>query len=225
MVTSAMPSPLIDAIRAQDPAAAAAALSADPGEAASADEDGVSAFLLALYSRQPAIADAILPHLRDLDVFEAAAAGRAESVRRLIANGSATANGYAADGFTPLGLAAFFQRRDVVATLLELGADPNLAAKNAIQASPLHSAAAGGPDLEIVRLLLDAGADPNVQQRHGFTPLHSAAHNGALAQVQLLIARGADVDAATDEGKTAVDYARERHYDEIVAALAAARVS
>ncbi|NXF85101.1 PP12C phosphatase, partial [Eubucco bourcierii] len=46
-------------------------------------------------------------------------------------------------------------------------------------ASALHVAAAKGY-IEVMRLLLQAGYDPNVRDKDGWTPLHAAAHWGAL---------------------------------------------
>jgi ankyrin repeat protein len=59
-------------------------------------------------------------------------------------------------------------------------------------------------------LLLDRGADVNARHQMGFAPLHAAGGNGDAAMVDLLLARGADPQATTDDGKTAADYAAER---------------
>lgn len=58
--------------------------------------------------------------------------------------------------------------------------------------------AIGGDDpeqLEIARLLLDGGAEVNAHKR-GQTALHWAARGGCVAMAELLLARGAEVDAA-----------------------------
>jgi ankyrin repeat protein len=63
--------------------------------------------------------------------------------------------------------------------------------------------------LEIARLLLDAGADPNAHKR-GQTALHWAARGGQMEMAELLLARGAQVDAPakTPEGdKTPLAFA------------------
>lgn len=63
--------------------------------------------------------------------------------------------------------------------------------------------------LEIARLLLDAGADPNAHKR-GQTALHWAARGGQMEMAELLLARGARVDAPakTPEGdKTPLAFA------------------
>ena len=55
--------------------------------------------------------------------------------------------------------------------------------------------------------MLDAGADPNARQHGGFTPLHEAAQVGDDALADLLVERGADLTALSDEGKTPADHA------------------
>ena len=48
---------------------------------------------------------------------------------------------------------------------------------------------------DIAELLLDLGTSPNVADHKGFSALHFTTHCGAVEIAQLLIARGADVDA------------------------------
>jgi hypothetical protein len=63
----------------------------------------------------------------------------------------------------------------------------------------LHAAALGN-DAATVRLLVDAGLDVNATDFQGFTPLIYATSNGNLAVAQLLLARGADVNAVSGDG-------------------------
>jgi ankyrin repeat protein len=54
-------------------------------------------------------------------------------------------------------------------------------------------------------LLLDAGADVNAQNSNGHyggTPLHQAAHGNQKAVAEVLLARGADVNAVSPNGRT-----------------------
>lgn len=141
----------------------------------------------------------------NLTIFEAAALGRAERVRDLLMLEGGFVDLWSPDGFTAVHLAAFFGHEDVVALLLERGAEPDAEARNALRVRPLHSAAAGN-HTEIARLLLDHGADPNARQEGGFTPLHAAAQNGNEELYALLVERGADEDAATDDCRTAADF-------------------
>jgi ankyrin repeat protein len=57
--------------------------------------------------------------------------------------------------------------------------------------------AIGAGRVEAVRRLLAAGADPNAADSIGFTPLHQAAALGHRAIAELLLDRGAELDAQT----------------------------
>ena len=212
---------LLAAIDAGDDAGVTAALAADPAAAAARDADGVSATLHALYRGQAAIAERIAAALTELDVFEAAALGRIERLRELLAANPALATARSADGFTALHYPAFFGRGEAAAAaaaLLDAGADVNARSDNAFSVLPIHSAVAGGHDA-VVAVLVDAGADVNARQRHGWTPLHGAAQNGSLASVEKLLAAGADGAARNDDGVDAIALAREAGHDTIVARL------
>lgn len=71
-------------------------------------------------------------------------------------------------GFTPLHCAAESGKKEMVALLLDKGADIN--ARNDIQNTPLHEAAWHG-HLETVKFLLEKGANPNLTAVDGKTPL------------------------------------------------------
>jgi uncharacterized protein len=119
---------------------------------------------------------------------------------------------------------------DVVVLALRNGADPNAALvdkppsdsdereQNPILdrgATPLFRAALSG-DLEIMRLLLDAGANPLAPTEGNTTPLMAAAGVGwhesisrgreadAIEALELLLARGGDVNAENHTGDTAL---------------------
>jgi ankyrin repeat protein len=216
-----MAAQFLDAVKKGDRAAVDRMLDADPSLASAKDESGTSAVLLAHYYGKTDVADALLARTPALDVFEAAAAGDAKRVAALVDGDRSLANAVARDGYSPLGLASFFKRRDVVKVLLERGAKPSVPSRDQ-GFTPLHSAVAtdaGDAIHEIVRLLLDAGADPNAKSREGGTPLHSAAFTGDLEIAELLLAYGADPNAADPKGQTPLDIARDRRNVEVAALL------
>jgi ankyrin repeat protein len=64
---------------------------------------------------------------------------------------------------------------------------------------------------------------PFCLQDYGRSALHYAALDGHLAIAKRLLEGGADVTLRDDEGKTAIDIAREYGYSEVVALLSEPR--
>ncbi len=154
----------------------------------------MSELLEAIYQGDQARADELLEADPELDVFEAAAVGRAERVRELVDQDPSLANAWADDGFQPLGLASFFGHMETVRVLLEHGAGVNSASRNEMKVMPLHSAVAtNDPEAryEIAKLLLERGAEPNARQQDDFTPLMAADQVGNEPLAQLLEEHGA----------------------------------
>jgi uncharacterized protein len=190
-----------------------AMLKDDPALARAVDQNGVSAITKAAYYRKKEVVQELLGTGLELNIFEAAATGQTQRVRELIKNDPLLANSFSTDGFTPLGLAVFFGNRDCVELLLAGGAQVNLASRESMKVTPLHSAAAA-KEIEIARLLIASGADVNTRQAEsGFTPLHEAAANGNIEFATLLIEHGADINARMNDGKTPLAFALERKQD------------
>jgi ankyrin repeat protein len=221
MPTSPTASDLFDAIDGDDADGLATLLATAPALAAARDDEGVSAVLHALYHGRPELAETIAAALPELDIFEAAALGRAGRVRELLAGDPALARAQSPDGFRALHLPAFFGgpgTADAARALIEAGADVSVRSENSFWVLPLHSAASGG-HAEIVEILLASGAESDPRQRHGWTPLHAAAQNGDLRTLEALLAAGADPTLQNDDGRSAADLARSAGHDELVARL------
>ena len=198
---------LFQALRDGDVSAMRARLAAEPALAHARDDQGVSLLLAARYHQRFDMVEALLAHRgEELDVFESAALGRLVRLATCVAHAPRAVDSFAADGFTPLQLAAFFAQPEAVRMLLQRGANVELESRNAMRLRALHSAAAGG-STEVVERLLQAGADPNARQRGGYTPLHAAAAAGRLDMLRALLSHGADPSAVTDDGKTARELA------------------
>src|SRR5262245_59719110 len=177
--------------------------------------------MMALHMGRRDIADATRAKSGDLDVFEAAAYGDPVRLKALLEDTPSLVGAPASDGFTPLHFAGFFNQEDAADVLLERGAPVDAVTRNDMANQPLHAAAAGG-NVSICEKLLAAGADVNARQHGGITPLHEASHRGDLPMVEVYLRSGADRALIADDGKTALDIAREHSQSAIVALLEAA---
>jgi ankyrin repeat protein len=213
---------LIAAIKAGDLPRVRAILERDPALAGSRDAAGVSMVLLALYHQRRDVAEALLQCDPPLDVFDAAAAGRMERLRELLARDPGAASAWSADGFFPLGLACFFRQPAAARALVEAGADVRAAARNPMRVTALHAAAAAR-DVPLVRLLLDHGAEVDARQQASYTALHAAAQHGDVEMAELLLARGADPALRSDDGKDAAAHARARGHQALGDRLSSVR--
>jgi ankyrin repeat protein len=156
----------------------------------------LSDLLQALYRGEGEQVEKLLAVDPELDVFEAAALGRAERLRELLDEDPTRANAFGDDGFHPLGLACFFGHVDAARLLLERGADVNALSTNEhVQTAAIHAAAAAAGDettrYELVELALEHGAEPNLPQGGGFRAIDAARQNGDARVEQLLLEHGA----------------------------------
>ncbi|KTD10974.1 Ankyrin repeat protein [Legionella gratiana] len=109
----------------------------------------------------------------------------------------------------------------IVKLFIEAGLDLNETAH--ISKSYLGDLAFSGA-LEASKILVANGADINIQDQFGFTPLHSAAcgvRKGYFEKEQAevgkwLISIGADKNAKTNDGKTALDFAKKFEHSDLV---------
>lgn len=113
----------------------------------------------------------------------------------------------AADGHaeTPLHAAAWAGDLAELRTLIEAGADPDIA--DSIDETPLFGAAAWGRS-DVAAYLLSAGARHDLRETTaGLTPLHWAASHGNLETLRVLVEAGADPAAQDRSGRLPIDLA------------------
>ena len=100
------------------------------------------------------------------------------------------------NGQTPLHLAAWDSRTNVMRALIRRGADVN-AHTSEPMLTPLYLAARDAQPAA-VQILLEAGAEIDLPSMHGLTPLYAAAKLNTPQMVELLLDAGADPTIQTD---------------------------
>jgi len=110
----------------------------------------------------------------------------------------------------------------ILPLLLNAGADVNAVAIGSNKETPLLAARqlffeGGDPNRgeRIIRLLSQAGAFLDAQDELGYTVLMTAVVNNKPRLAQLILSLGADPHVQTEEGKTALDWARELGRDKL----------
>lgn len=201
--------PLMLAIQNRDLAAARAALERDVSQATDPLPGGLSPLMFALYNGAAEIA-ALLKTFRPLDVFEAAASNDARRVAALVSADPDLLGTHSVDGWTPLHLAAFLGARDSLLVLVGLGAEIDAVSQNPMANTPMHAGIAGAAGESLAPLLIALGADVHHVGGSGVTALHLAASRGFENLCRLLLSRGVDRAAKTEDDKTAAEIARER---------------
>jgi len=212
---------LFDLVQADDAAGLMAALPKDFESFRIRNENGETLCLFSLYRGRMKCVEALAKRGR-LSLHEAAAAGDTTRVEECLKAAPWSINTLSADGWTALHLAAFLGRDEPVLRLLALGADP-LQWGRAFDANlALHAAASGGRiGKAAFAKLLAATGDPNIQTKGGATALMSAANNGSMEFVDMLLAAGADPKLRMSDGKTAADFARARGHEAVAKRLEA----
>jgi len=118
-----------------------AELAHDPELAHARHPSGASLVAWAAYMGNVGAISAVRAHIGELDPHEAIILNDGERLEVALAGGW-DANALSADGFTPLGLAAFFDNADAFELLLPLTRDVNEAAKNPQRVAAIHAATA-----------------------------------------------------------------------------------
>ncbi|MBM41658.1 MAG: hypothetical protein CL483_07015 [Acidobacteria bacterium] len=233
---AAVDAPLVEAASRGDAGAVRALLDegADPDER---QGDGATALHWAVHRGDVSMVETLLATGATVDAVNelevtplllAASNGQVAVVDRLLAAG-ADPEGGITDRERPLMRAAWVGSTAVVRALLDAGADPNGMEPARQQTALMWAVSERHPD--VVQLLLDRGADvaaATVTHRTGraatrdivgYTPLLFAARVGDAESLRLLIDFGADPNAASSDGMSALILATVRGYPDVAMQL------
>ena len=154
--------------------------------------------------------------LPEVSIHEAALNGEMGQIAAHLGGGT-DVNLKDLEGRTPLMYASYNGNVEVIRSLIEKDADVNL--RDLYGRSALMMASSG-PYPVAVKYLLEHGADPNlVDKEEHFTALMYAAAEGQLDVVKLLLAYGADPDMKDTDGDSALTFAGNNGYSEVVSLL------
>jgi len=150
-------------------------------------------------------------------------------VIKLLINLGADPDGLNAYWDTALIYALMKNRREIVVTLVENGANVNM--PNAFGMSPFLGICNDG-DLELVKFFIKHDADVNSGYKkfissenatappvEYITPLMMAAQGGKKEVIKLLIKHGADIKAKDSVGEMAIDYAKNAGHKHLIELL------
>lgn len=140
----------------------------------------------------------------------AAEHGDAKEIRRLMKDEGVNPDTvFTKDGMPLVAWPVFTENPAGLKAMLENGADPNAAVLTSMQHTTRFKGriennamvwAAKADDPIYLKLLLDHGGDPNTRNSNGETLLKQAKFSGTWENIELLVERGADVNALSQGG-------------------------
>jgi len=120
---------------------------------------------------------------------------------------------------SPLYWATYFCMADAAQLLLKRGAGVSMPGPDG-GTLLLAATACSDEMLPVVKILIEKGDKVNFQDnRYGFSPLITASYYNAPEVVKRLLKSGADVNARSRKGKTALDYAKKYNNAGVIAVL------
>ncbi|WP_338405958.1 ankyrin repeat domain-containing protein [Wolbachia endosymbiont (group A) of Longitarsus flavicornis] len=182
------------------------------------DKDGKTPLDLAVQEGYTNIVEMIEQVQSDLDegLLTAVQDGNLNEAEGLVSR-NANVNTTDIYSWTPLHWAAFEDRLEIARFLIKKGADINAADKGPYGKKPVHVAIENNSK-DIIGFLLSKGVSINDTDKQGYTPLHYAAWRGRLEIAELLVDKGASINAAdaSTAGEKPIHVAAENNSKSII---------
>ncbi|PPC88573.1 MAG: hypothetical protein CTY37_00765 [Methylotenera sp.] len=189
------------------------------------DTDNQTPLMVAIKTNDLSIINGLLeykadPNLQDSDGWTAAmhaVRSNEPKIFRLLGKFQADFNITNKDGLTALAMAVFDNKANAAVAMLDNNAKPDMA-MGAAKYNVLMIAVQKG-NLQMAQTLLQYKASPNAKNAGGLTPLMIAAYGNQDMLISLLLKAGADASLKDDQGKTAVELAKENDASKALAQL------
>ncbi len=215
----ATPAAFFEAVVVGDAATVRRLLTADPSLIAARDELGRSAFLLANLHRHMNVAGDLRERGYQLDLHELAFVGEWEMFDDRADDTEGAVNAMHPVGGTAMYAAALGGAGSDIWHVYRHGADPNLRPRAPTAMSPVR-AAFEHPDLGVAEMtaasMLSNDARADATEPDGVTALHAATARGSALLAEMLIRKGASVNARDAAGRTPLGVAEEKKHSELV---------
>src|SRR2546422_6216884 len=158
---------IIEAVKRNDAAKVKELLASDPNLILTKTPDG-SLLLTAVFHGARDVMRAILPRFPQLSIHEAASVGDAQRLQRILEEDPALVNAPHPQGFSPLGLAAFFGHKSAVQVLVARGSELEAAGTSPFASTAVPAPEAATPP-EAVKDLVDNPAPSEDRSSEGCT--------------------------------------------------------
>ncbi|CAG0895051.1 unnamed protein product [Cyprideis torosa] len=179
------------------------------------DKFGETPLFVATQNDHHSIIEVLLAHGADPNITDSSETSplhivKSAEIAQLLIEKNADVNARDRNNETPLFIAAIKNRHPVIEALLAGGADPNIA--NIYKGYPLHMAKSA----ETAHLLIEKGADVNAKAEVGKTPLFIATDRDRHSVVEVLLAHGADPNIANKYQRTPLHEAKSAETAELL---------
>lgn len=189
------------------------------------DTDNQTPLMVAIKTNDLSVINGLLeygadPNLQDSDGWTAAmhaVRSNEPKIFRLLGKFKANFNIVSKDNLTALAMAVFNNKANAAVAMLDNNAKPDFAMGTAKYNALMLAVQKG--NLQMAQTLLQYKASPNAKNAGGLTPLMIAAYGDHDMLVSLLLKAGANVNLKDDQGKTAIELAKENDATKAIAQL------